>query len=260
MRVAKAAGMTSPSFQQRWLLVVLAALLGGCITPVTEYGGEARYAPAYRSYVFSGDEKSDDPAASVYVLVNPITGDKLRCREDVHRWLGVYQDALTDKAHDANVEIAAGVMFGVATPALAAAPALLALLSVPGAIIMVGGLAAVEVGLFTELVGLSDDGFVHYEAARKLFEQKRWEEAAREYEVAILKEGWLASGELALYELGVAYAELGRADDAREALSTFVSRALVRDVKAYRNAERWLKWLDEPMPRCESQAPLKVRW
>jgi tetratricopeptide (TPR) repeat protein len=250
--------MTQPS-PWRWLLAVLALWLGGCAS-ATDYGDQVRYAPAFRSYVLAIYDGSDDPLASAHVLVNPVSGEKLRCKEDVHRWLGVHQDAARDAAHDANVGTAAGVMYGAAAPALAAAPSVAVMASTPAGALLVGGLLAIEVGLLIEMIGLSDGGQVHFEEARLLFEQRRWAEAAARYELAILKDGSLVGSSLALYELGVAYAQMGRADDAAEALHAFVTRALVRDVKAYRNAERWLAWLDAPMDRCESQAPIDVRW
>lgn len=244
--------------RRRWLVLsLLLTAVVGCATPRSEYGSHARYAPAYRGYVL-GDTRGGEAEGPAHVLLNPLTGDKLQCESEVRSWLEVERDTVEDQVHDQNVQAVADSFVVVGAP-LAAASIAFFLPTLPATILSTTGLLGVEVGLITELAGLSTPGDVMFEEAREHFGNRNWREAIRLYERALAKASWLRTGSLALYEVGVAYAEIGKNDRAREALHTFVTRAVIGDRDAYDNAERWQRWLDEPAHTCERDA-VEVRW
>ncbi len=231
------------------LLVVwsLALATVGC-NPEERFGSHLRYAPSYRAYVLAPPTGSDEPPdeESVMVLVDPITERKIRCREELAKWSEPYRRHAADVAHDEGWEIASPFLVAPATVVAAAAFDVL-LLSVA----------------FVELpyqLARADEGIVSYERGLDAFERAAWDDAATAFELAMVKDRTLATHGLGRYYAGIAYANLGRSDEAREALAAFVERALVREITAYRAAERWLRYLDEPLERCASQEPLPIVW
>ena len=99
-----------------------------------------------------------------------------------------------------------------------------------------------------------------YEEALEDFERKRYEQAARKLELAIVKDSELGRYTLAFHYLGIAYAQMGKHDRARAALRAFVERSLVRDANAYRKSERWLRYLGASLESCRSTAPVPLSW
>ncbi len=96
------------------LFTLFTALATGCATAPKMFGDRARYSPAFEGYVIAKTDGSDDPAkdARVLLLRDPVTGNKLRCREDVVEWRELYEDVATDRATDSNAAVAAGITGG----------------------------------------------------------------------------------------------------------------------------------------------------
>ena len=87
----------------------LAALLStGCATASSEFGTRARFSPAFQGYVMAADQGSDDPGAQEKVLVlrDPLTGNKLRCREEVVAWRELHEDLAEDRVRDDKAALA----------------------------------------------------------------------------------------------------------------------------------------------------------
>lgn len=235
--------MSPPHLARCMLAVVALSTVFGC-SAADRYGSEARYAPSYRAYVIAPDNGSDDPAKddATIVLRDPITDRKIRCREDLERWIDRHRDKAKDDIHDEN--------WGIASP----------LIMLPFTLVAALGLDVAAIGMaYAEMpyqIARSDDPFTIYERGEEAFAADDWEEAIDQLELSLVKGQY----GLAPYYLGIAYANTGEWDEAVEALTAFVERALVQEVTAYRNAERWLRYLDEPMPACKSQKPIKIRW
>lgn len=242
---------------------LLVLTLTGCASPAGRYGTEARYAPAYRSYVLAAYQGSDDPDSGepALVLVDPLTRRKLRCEAEVRRWIHVHEDVAADLVHDDNVALASGIVSLAGVTAVGAAlPVTLGLAAPAAQAMTVGGLLAMDTGALIALAASSRDGASLYADGRTLFVRQRYQQASLVLERAVTKEPALSLHELALYELGVAYAKTGREDDARAALGAFVDHAMIRDAKAYRSAEGWLSYLGADLPDCASQEPVALRW
>ncbi len=231
------------------LSLLLTFVVAGCATPHGRWGHEARYAPAVRGYVLTADNGSDDPTegAPTLVLTDPVTGDKLQCQEQVARWIAPHQDHAEALVHDENLELA-----GV----LAMAPLVGA-----GVYLALPGLALVGTGsLGRDIAGSRDVADVHAEGEAHV-RRRRYDEGRLLLERALVRDPGLAQHTTALLYLGIAYAELDREDEATRALEAFVRRAAIRDVKAYRTAERWLKVLGHDVHvDCRSQSPYPLRW
>jgi hypothetical protein len=89
----------------------LAQAATGCATAPAVFGARARFSPAFQGYVMAAGTGSDDPGAAEEVLVlrDPLTGKKLRCREDVVEWRELHEDLAADRVRDDNVAVAAAV-------------------------------------------------------------------------------------------------------------------------------------------------------
>ncbi len=96
--------------------IALLAGLSGC-SAAGRYGSEARYAPSYRGYVLAPDNGTQDPARDdpVMLLRDPITERKIRCREDLERWIRHYRTKAQDDIHDENCSIASPLLMEPAT-------------------------------------------------------------------------------------------------------------------------------------------------
>ena len=231
----------------------LAAVVAGC-TPQGTWGNHAIYAPDLREYVLEASPGS----RSVMALVNPITGKKIRCREDLDRYLPAITRSLATGVHDLNMVPAVGI------PAiLVTAP-----LAVPGGVLIYAGgvIGAGPAELFYRaLESPAPDAL--YEKGTQAFEQHRDAEAELLFERALLKSLEPASGGTgpdvmrAGYFLGILYERAGRPRDAGRAFKMFVERAQVRDEAAYRQAEERLVSLDPAaLPACRSRAPVTFAW
>lgn len=236
----------------RWLGLVLGLWMAGCASAPGDYGTKARFSPALQGYVMARDEGSDDPDKDepVLLLRDPLTGKKLRCREDVTEWRELYEDLAIDRAHDDNVAIAVGVTTGALFgPLLALEP--------------VGGLLLAEAMLTADsLYGdlSSDDATELLAAGIALYKRERFVQAAAVIERALAKDPGVGVLDKAALYLGLAYDHLGRRDRATLALSHFLERAVVRDVGAYREAASALKRLGVKRPVCASTEPVELRW
>lgn len=229
----------------RYVCSFALAVLVGC-SPADRYGSQIRYAPSFRAYVLAPETGSDDPVTEdAIVLRDPITQQKIRCREHLEKWVDAYRRDAHDRLHDEAWEIASPIVMAPATVVAAAALDVL--------------MISISVAELPYQIARSEDGAGVYERAETAFAAERWGEAARLFELALVRDDALSTG-LATYYVGIAYANQGRADEARLALTAFVERALVMEVTAYRNAERWLRWLDAPIETCVSQEPLEVVW
>lgn len=221
----------------------------GCASAGGQYGHHARYAPAVRGYVLSAETGRDDPApdAPFVLLTNPLTEEKIRCREDVARWLAPHQDEAAARVHDENLAVAGGIA--------------LAPLGVAGSYVGVFAHALIATTQIPRYAAGAPSAEDHYRAGVDHAEQTRFDEARISLERALVMAPELGSGSLAWLYLGVSYTALGRVDEARDALLAFVHRAAVIDTDAYRTAEKWLLHLGHPKPaRCSSQDPIPVVW
>ena len=230
----------------RWLLIFMLVVVGTGCSAQARYGNEIRYAPSYRSYVLAAPEATDDPDPDDggIVLRDPITKRKLRCRQDLERWLEPYRQKTLDDVHDEHWTIASIIIMAPATTVAALAT---------DAFELSFGVAMLPYGL-----ARSEDGLSIYERGVEAFAREDWETAARLMDLAMVKDAFGVG--LASYYAGIAYANMGRTEHARVALTAFVERSLVQEVTAYRNAERWLDYLDSPIPECRSQEPVAVVW
>lgn len=234
------------------MLCLIAWLTGACATAPAELGTRARFSPAFRGYVMSAEEGSDDPGpdAQVLLLRDPLTGNKLRCREEVLQWRELHEDLAVDHVHDHNAAVAVAVATSVVfAPLLAAQP--------------VGGLVLAEAmlaggQLYDEL--RSDDATTLLARGISLYKRERYPRAAQIIELALAKDSAVGLVDKAYLYLGLAYDRQGNKERARLALSMFVDRAAVRDVDAYRDAESKLTALEVERPACASTEPVDLRW
>lgn len=234
------------------IALAASSLLCGCSSAPVVYGNEARFSPAYQGYVMAQHDGSDDPGIdeAVIVLRDPLTGDKLRCQEQVLRFRELHEDLAVDQVHDDNVALGVGIAtVAVFAPLIAAEPVGAALLA-----------EAMMTGADLNDLLQSDDGWELYAAGVVLFERTRFRQAVTVLELAMAKEGAVALADKAYYYLGVAYLEMGDLDRAKTALSLFVHRSMARDVKAYRDALEHLERLGGQPGTCESSEPVKLHW
>lgn len=233
------------------LLLCLSSAFG-CASAPAVYGERARFSPAFQGYVMAANDGSDDPGKddTVLLLRDPVTGNKLRCREDVLDWREIYEDTAVDQLRDHRASIAAGVTAGALFgPMLAVQP--------------VGGLVVLEAlsasGDLYELFR-TDSAEKLLAAGIHLYDRKRYPQASLWIERALAKDGSVGTTQKAYYYLGLAYAEQGKHARARTALAAFLDRAAVRDVDGYRKAESTLKTLGVHRKPCGSTEPVELYW
>lgn len=232
-------------------LVAIGASVG-CATAPETFGTRARFSPAFAGYVMAPESGSDDPQIgdSVLLLRDPLTGKKLRCREDVVEWREVHEDLATDSVHDENVALAVGISAGlVFGPLVAAEPV--------GAVLMAEAMLTAG-ALYDDLS--SDDAYELLAGGIVLFERKRYVQTAMLIERALTKDASVGILDKAYLYLGLAYVELGRYERAKVALTTFIEKAAVRDVDAYRQAAAVLKKLGVQPRSCDSSDPVQLYW
>ncbi len=233
------------------ILSCLSAVFG-CASTSAVYGERARFSPAFQGYVMASNDGSDDPGKEdkVLLLRDPVTGNKLRCREDVLEWRELYEDTAVDQLHDHRAAIAAGVTAGaIFGPLLAVQPV--------GGLLLWEGLTATQ-----DLYELfrSDDAAKLLAAGIHLYDRKRYPQASLFIERALAKDGDMGTSQKAYYYLGLAYVEQGKHKRARTALSAFMDRAAVRNVDDYRKAESTLKALGVVRKACGSMEPVELYW
>lgn len=236
----------------RFACSFIATLSLGCATAPETFGTSARFSPAFQGYVMSVHDGSDDPPAGepVLVLRDPLTGDKLRCAEDVERWRELHEDVAQDYVADENAAVTAiAVTAAVFGPLVAVQPL--------GALVAVEAMVSADL-LYTELA--SADPLELLGAAMALQERGRFAQSIPLVERALARDASLGVLYGAYLLLGRAYRAVGREDDARTAFKLFLTRAAVRDVAAFREAEAALVELGVTFEPCESAAPVELKW
>ena len=233
-------------------VAICLSMITGCASAPAVYGQRARFSPAYQGYVMAAHDGSDDPGRedAVLLLRDPVSGKKLRCREEVVEWRELHEDLALDELRDHRAGIAAGVaaslIFG---PVAALQP--------------VGSLAVVE-GLYTTggLYNLlrSESAPELVAAGIRLYDRKRYPQSSLCFEHALAKDGSIGVESTALYFLGLAYKEQGKQDRATMALTEFLEKAAVRDADGYRGAEAALTALGAPREPCASTEPVDLHW
>jgi tetratricopeptide (TPR) repeat protein len=230
-----------------WVLFGLAVAAAGCGTPEMRYGHTARYSPYHRGYVVTRADLTHAPPSSMAVLVlrDPLTDDKIRCREQLLPWLGGQ-----GRATDATVRVENDVE--------RSAFVLLPLSIVASAGLMVG-VVAIAPGLIA-----APSETAYYEKGVAAFQAGRYDDASNALETALMMAP-LAAGfrgrAYVLYYLGFAYEQERRDDLARRTLAAFVERAGVANERAYQDAEERLVRLGGALPsKCESTEPVSFVW
>jgi len=252
MRLRRSRHSTARASHRCVVCLLTLFALSGCAAAPSTYGNRARYSPAFQGYVMAKNDGSDDPGknATVLLLRDPVTGNKLRCREDVEQWREVYEDVATDHAHDANASVIAGVTGGILFgPIVFAEPV--------GSLALASALMATG-GLYDSL--RSDSGRELLIKAIALYRRKRFAQASALIERALAKDGAVGTLDEAFLYLGLSYAEQGKDARARIALAMFLDRAGVRDVDAYRDAEARLKKLGVTRTPCHSTEAVDLYW
>lgn len=238
--------------QQVFLFLVCVYGAFGCSPVAAIYGDRARYSPAYHGYVMARSDGSDDPGKddTVLLLRDPLTGNKLACREEVEEWRELHEDLAADLVHDRRAAIAAAVTSSVLFAPIAAAEPL-------------GSLATFEAfmatGSFYDLLR-TKSGPELVAAGVALYDRKRFPQSSLALEHALAKDDSVGVQQKTYYYLGLAYVEQGKRARAGAALSAFLDRAAVRDVESYRTAEKTLAEIGAPRRRCHSREPVDLHW
>jgi hypothetical protein len=233
-------------------LCLTALFATGCATAPAVYGTRARFSPAFQGYVMAVDNGSDDPGVrdSVLVLRDPLSGNKLRCREDVLAWRELHEDLALDLVRDRNAAITAAVATNTLfAPLLAVHPV--------GGMLMAEAMMT-EAQLYKHL--RSPNATELLARGIVLFRRQRYPQAVETIERALAKDAAVGILDKALFYLGLAQLENGNPERARLALSMFMDRAAVRDVDAYRAADAALDQLDMTRTPCASTEPVELHW
>jgi tetratricopeptide (TPR) repeat protein len=231
---------------------LVALTVTGCAKAPAVFGTRAHFSPAFHGYVMATDNGSDDPGAhdKVLVLRDPLTGNKLRCREDVLAWRELHEDLAEDRVQDDNAAIAGAVTANTLF--------LAALVVQPVGALYTADAVLADVAVYERF--RSDSATKLLARGIVLYRRRRYPQAARIIERALAKDGDVGLLDKAFLYLGLAYNEQGNHDRARLALSMFLDRAAVRDVDAYRNAEAVLRTLDVASAPCASTEPVELYW
>lgn len=224
----------------------------GCASPTAVYGERARYSPAFHGYVMAANDGSDDPekGATVLLLRDPLTGKKLRCREEVEEWRELHEDIALDRMHDRRAAIGAAVTASIVFSPIAAIQPL-------------GSLSTLEALSATEnLYDLfrTKSGPELLAMASAMYDRKRFPQASALLEHALAKDPNVGVQDTAYYYLGLSYVEQGRRARAGTALQAFLERSAVRDVDRYRKAESALQSLGIARRPCASTDPVELAW
>lgn len=226
--------------------------LTGCATAPGTFGHTARFSPAFHGYVMAANDGSDDPARgeTVLLLRDPLTGEKLRCEAEVMAWRELHEDLAADLVADENAAVAALVTTSAVFGPLAA-------LHPVGALVLAEATMTADM-IYDDL--RSEDAPELFAKGIVLHRRKRFARAAELIERALAKDPRVGIDDKALLYLGLAYRELGREERARTALMLFLERAAVRDVDAYREAERALDELGWAHEDCAARGAVELHW
>ena len=221
-------------------------LLGCAPTAHDRLGDLAHYAPAFAGYVAGS-------GAELVILRDPITSEKIRCREDLERVARAVAAAAEDGLHDRHARRVADATFAPLTLFNRAA-------------MMVGTGALFPAAAIVD-VSVSANRRDLYLGARELFIAGRVDAAREQFLGVILAQDsvitplpqpWI---ERSIYYLGVCDDALHRTREAGEELSRFLLTASTPDEERYLDAERRLARLDPAaVPACHSQAPFEMAW
>ncbi|NUP14393.1 MAG: tetratricopeptide repeat protein [Polyangiaceae bacterium] len=234
-----------------WIGIGIAGATG-CASAPEVFGDKARFSPAFDAYVMAQPNGSDDPGVddTVLLLRDPLTGNKLRCREDVLAWRELHEDIGAEAVHDDNVALGVGVATGaVFGPLLAMEPV--------GALLLAEALMTSED--LNDLLA-SADGTELLAAGITLYQRRRFSQASAVIERALAKDPSVGIVDKAYFYLGLSYREMGKKKRARLALTLFMDRAGVRDIDAYREAENALAEMGVQRSDCKSTEPVELYW
>lgn len=226
-----------------------AATTTGCASGPSRFGDSALYDPDVQAYVLMPKHAADEEVdrRRVVVLGHPLTGDKLRCREDLEPWLALQRAVASDDMHDENVAIGSIVAL---SPFAAA-----------GSAIIILGIVVASPTFIPMAAGMSDGAYELYQDGAEHFAQAQYGEAAAHLQRAVIKSPeHIAAVTPAFYYLGVSYAKLERPTLATQAFQAFVKRSRYGNAEMYASAEAWLTYLGEPVPACASTEPVPVEW
>lgn len=229
-------------------ILSMCACLAGCAPAAREVLGDvARYSPADAAYVMG---EGPEPV----VLRDPLTGEKLRCRDELERAAPALSDALDDVVHDRRGRLVARASLAPIT-------------AVGTAGTMLGrGLLSPAMGV-SALVS-SPQPRTLYERASAAFAAGRFEESRSLYQSLVIGGGrgealccdlpraWL---DLSLYYLALSDEALHRDEEAAAAFAAFLNTATLRDEARYRDAEQRLARL-RAVPACTSRADFTMAW
>jgi hypothetical protein len=226
----------------RWLTSTAAVCLflnAGCASAPAVYGERARFSPAFQGYVMAANDGSDDPGKddTVLLLRDPVSGEKLRCREHVLEWRELHEDLAVDEIQDHRAAIAAGrhdvgdLRAGRRAPAAGRASRSWRARGRPRPSTISCARRAPPIWSRPERACTTASGT----------RSRAFASSTRSRRTA--PSGW---GRRRSTFLGLSYMEQGKRDRAAKALTAFLDRAAVRDVDGYREAEAALKALGAP--------------
>ncbi|APR86168.1 Hypothetical protein A7982_11517 [Minicystis rosea] len=231
-----------------WLASSL--LLPACApTAHQRFGDVAHYAPSHAAYVVG---EGDD----LVVLRDPITTEKIRCREDLARFAPAVADALEDDARDRHARRASAIGMGPFT-------------AVGVGVRLAGDGLLFPLFQLDTLFASSQPRSV-YIRARDAYVAGRFAEARDLFLILVVNQGhgdsqienlpraWV---DLSLYYFAVSSEATQRPDDAKVALRRFLAVSTTEGELLYRDAETRLARLEgKPAPACASRADLTLTW
>jgi len=225
------------------------ATMAGCASGPTRFGDSALYDSTVRAYVLSPVHGPDEQVdrRDIVILGDPLTGEKLRCREQLEPWLALQRAVASDDIHDENVGI---------TSLVALSP----FVAVGSAIVILGIVVASPV-FIPVAAGSSANAYGLFKRGAELFASKQYAEAASHLQRAVVKSPThIALVTPAFYYLGVSYSKLDRPELAARAMQAFIHRSTYSNDEMYSSAEAWLAYLRAPLPECLSTEPLPIEW
>lgn len=225
------------------------SLLSACAPTAHErFGDVARYSPRYAGYVVGNAD--DDPV----ILRDPVTAEKIRCREDLERVAPALADSLEDVARDRHARTTSWVALGPFTVAGKAMGMVAAGLLYP-------------VFQFDEIFASTQPRQL-YAKAREAFLANRFAEARELFLALVISKG---RGDAAIDDLPQAFVEhslyyvalcdeaLHRDEEAKEAFHRFLSMSSAKNEDRYRDAEARLARRDGTAA-CASRADFTLTW
>lgn len=214
------------------------------------------FSSARRGYVFvHASRGSESKPEALSVALDPITTEKLRCREDLERHLPALMNSRRKTVQAAHAEywlLLWPFSYVLGWPA-AIGDAIFRATALPYALAAPQGpQASYEEGLESFRAG-------RYAAAASQFERALAEYDHRLYPGPDAREAFATSTRVLFY-LGLAYEQLRETDRSVLALTRFLTHATSEDEEAYRVAEERLAIKGRGLPPCTSQASISIPW